>query len=124
MLLCTWRGFANFAAVNQNCASMGTYINPLKPLWRSIPAPLRNRYFVVLGVFVFWMIFIDKHSITTQYSLGQALKKIAADRQVYEAQIVKARQDRKDLDVNKEKYARERYYMHKSDEDVFVIEEQ
>ncbi len=103
---------------------MSTYINPLKPLWRRIPAPLRNRYFVVLGVFVFWMVFFDKHSITTQYSLGHAISKLDYDRQMYQAQIIKARQDRKDLDINKEKYARERYYMHKSDEDVFVIEEQ
>ncbi|MBK6860610.1 MAG: hypothetical protein IPK91_04610 [Saprospiraceae bacterium] len=38
--------------------------------------------------------------------------------------IVKVRDDKRDFENNYEKFAREKYYMSKSDEDVFIIEKQ
>ena len=45
------------------------------------------------------------------------------DKRFYTEKIEDAEQERLDLDINDEKFAREQYYMKKSNEDVFIIEE-
>ncbi|MEM6318437.1 MAG: hypothetical protein AAF960_12265 [Bacteroidota bacterium] len=95
--------------------------NPFKPLIRQIPAPIRNRYFVVLVFFFAWLIFFDRHNFWTQYQLQQSLNKLKADKAFYEVQIEEVKQEARDIQLNQEKFARERYYMKKNNEDVFVI---
>ena len=95
--------------------------NPFKPLIRQIPAPLRNRYFLVLTFFFAWLIFFDKHNFWTQYQLQQSLNKLKADKVFYEQKIEEVKQETEDITRNQEKFAREKYYMKKQNEDVFVI---
>lgn len=95
--------------------------NPFKPLIRQIPAPIRNRYFLVLVCFFAWLIFFDKHNVWTQYQLQQSLDKLKSDKIFYEEKIIEVREAAEDIALNKEKFAREKYYMKKKNEDVFVI---
>ncbi|MCB9287944.1 MAG: hypothetical protein H6560_11555 [Lewinellaceae bacterium] len=97
--------------------------NPLQPLLDQIPKPLRNKYFLVLAFFFFWMIFVDKHDFLTQWRLQRAVDQMQYEKEQYIEKIEKAKKDRLDLEVNKEKFAREQYYMKKSNEDVFIIED-
>lgn len=90
-------------------------------LWNKLPKPLRNRYFLASVIFVFFMVFIDQHDILTQIKLQRV-----ADRQEQElihlkAQIEEEKERRLDMDVNRERFAREQYYMQRADEDVFII---
>lgn len=94
-----------------------------QPLLDLIPPPFRNRYFLVLAVFFFWMIFIDKHDVVTQWRLQRTLNKLEAEKAYYHQKIEQAERDRQNLQTNGEKFARERYYMKKQGEDVFIIEE-
>jgi cell division protein FtsB len=87
-----------------------------------VPAPLRNRYFLAIAIFFAWMIFLDKHDILTQWRLQRTVDKLQEDKAFYSQEIEQAEQERLELDINDEKFARERYYMKKSDEDVFIIE--
>ncbi|GJM34304.1 MAG: hypothetical protein DHS20C18_33050 [Saprospiraceae bacterium] len=95
--------------------------NPLQSLLEQIPPPLRNRYFLVLAVFFAWMIFMDRHDFLTQWKLQKMVNKLEQDKAYYSKEIEAARQERLDLEVNKEKFAREQYYMKKPGEDVFII---
>jgi len=52
------------------------------------------------------------------------LNKLEAEKSYYYQQIERAERDRENLRVNGERFARERYFMRKQGEDVFVIEEQ
>ena len=97
--------------------------NPLKPMMDKIPTPMRNRYFLLLVFFCAWMIFFDKHDIVTQYSLQQTLNRLDEDQRYYEEKIKEAKRDMKDIEKNKEKFAREHYYLKKSNEDVFIFVE-
>ncbi|MEM9990380.1 MAG: hypothetical protein AAF738_01385 [Bacteroidota bacterium] len=90
----------------------------------SIPAPLRNRYVLVAILFLTWMLFFDKHDIFTQTHLYQTNEQLKADKVYYEQEIIEIRRDKRDLDLNREKFAREKYFMKRADEDVFVIVEQ
>ena len=96
--------------------------NPLKPIIKMIPAPLRNKYFLVLIFFSMWMIFFDKHGFYDNWGLSQKVVQMEADRDYYIEQIDKVREDKKDLQLNIEKYAREHYFMKKDNEDVFIFE--
>ena len=95
--------------------------NPFKPLIKQIPAPLRNKYFLVLAVFITWMIFFDKHDVLTQWQLQQTLNKMQEDKAYYKEKIEETWQDKQDIENNKEKFAREHYYLQKDREDVFII---
>jgi cell division protein FtsB len=98
--------------------------NLLQSLFSYVPAPLRNRYIFVLAVFFFWMIFIDKHDVITQWRLQHTLDKLQKDKAYYSKKIQEAERERKNLEKNGEQYGRERYYMKEEGEDVFIIEEE
>lgn len=95
--------------------------NPFAQWLANVPPVLRNKYFLVLGAFVFWMIFVDTRDVLTQFSLQRSVDKLEADKAFYEEEIVQARADRQELEVNKERFAREKYFMQRANEDVFII---
>lgn len=95
--------------------------NPFKPIIKKIPAPLKNRFFLALAFLVFWLTFIDKNDVWTQYQLQQTLNKLKEDQKFYEIKIEEVKQERLDIDLNKEKFAREKYFMKKKNEDVFIM---
>ncbi len=96
--------------------------NPFKPFLDTIPAPMRNIYFLSLVLFFAFMIFVDKHDFLTNYRLQQTLNKLENDKIYYEEKMKEVRKDRRDIANDKEKFAREHYYLNKKDEDVFIIE--
>jgi len=97
---------------------------PWQALWNRLPAPLQNRYYLTLVVFLFIMVFLDRHSLWTQWRLWRAQKQLDADRTYYQEKIKEAREEAEDFELTKEKFAREHYYMKRADEDVFIIQEE
>lgn len=96
--------------------------NPFYILWRKLPAPLRNKYFLSLTVFFVLLIFLDRHDLLTQWKLRSSVKRLEHDKAYYEQKIQEAKQDQMNIEQNKEQFAREKYHMHKTDEDVFIIQ--
>ena len=96
----------------------------LQTVLQRIPAPLRNKYFLVLAIFFAWMIFFDRHDFITNWRLQRSVDQMEMEKKEYTEKIEEAKKDRLELEVNKEKFAREKYYMKKSNEDVFIIEEE
>lgn len=45
------------------------------------------------------------------------------EKEQYQDQLVDALEEKKMLEKDADRYARERYYMHKENEDVYIIEE-
>ncbi len=80
-----------------------------------------NKYTITLSGFFIWMMFFDQHNMVVQYGLNrtshQLKKQIALDRELLE----ETNDELFVLENFREKYAREKYFMHKSDEEVFVI---
>ncbi|MBK8722693.1 MAG: septum formation initiator family protein [Saprospiraceae bacterium] len=98
-------------------------MNPFKSIYNKLPNFLQNKYRLVLFVFIVWMAFFDKNDFYTQWKLQSVINKLETDKAYYLQQIDDIKKDKSDLEANKEKYAREHFYMHKSDEDVFIMEE-
>jgi len=97
--------------------------NPFKPITKNIPGAFKNKYFLVIALFAAWMIFFDKHDFLTQWKLSESLKELDEDKIYYEEKIKEVKEDKRDIENNKEKFAREHYYMNKKDEDVFIFVE-
>lgn len=97
--------------------------NPWQMLWQKLPAPLQNRFYLTLVAFLFILIFLDKHSLWTQWRLWRAQQRLEKDRTYYEAKIKEARDEAEDFELTKEKFAREHYYMKRANEDVYIIKQ-
>ena len=95
--------------------------NPIDQLIDLVPVQLRNRYFLVLVLFFAWMIFFDKHDVLTQWNLQKTVNQLEEEKDFYNQQIEVAEKQRLQLELNKEKIAREKYYMKRPGEDVFII---
>ena len=104
-----------------NTRSMALSSNPWQALWKRLAAPLQNRYYLTIVVFLFIMVFLDRHSLWTQWRLWRAQKQLEADRTYYEEKIKEAKEEAEDFELTKEKFAREHYFMKRADEDVFII---
>lgn len=85
-------------------------------------ASLINKYVLVTIAFLVWMLFFDKNGIPTNLSLKNNIETLESTKAEYEQKIVEALVEKKEIEENKEKYAREKYLMHKENEDVIVIE--
>lgn len=88
-----------------------------------MPKPLRSKYLLSIMVFAVVMIFFDKHDLLTQWKLRGSVNRLEHDKAYYEGRIEQAKIDQENINNNKEQFAREKFHMHKSNEDVFIIPE-
>lgn len=92
-----------------------------------IPPWLKNRYVLIIIIFLVWMTFFDRNDFISQYTYRQELKKLEADRDYYLKEIEynkKAAHELMSNPENLEKFAREKYLMKKDDEEIFLIVEE
>ena len=85
---------------------------------------LRNKYFLAVVAFVVWMLFFDKNDIFSQYEYRSEVNKLQQERDFYVKETAIVKKDLNELDSNlntAEKFAREKYFMKKDNEDVFVV---
>lgn len=105
---------------------MGSF-DVMNKLWNKIPPYLRNKYIISGFVFLVWLMFFDQNNWITQFQYQMELNKLENEREFYDEEIKKVTQDLKELRTNPkslEKFAREKYLMKKSNEEVFVLVEE
>ena len=68
------------------------------------------------------MLLFDRHNYFTQKKLAKTIENLNAEKANYEQKIEEVKIEIKEMDRNKEKYAREQYYLHKDNEEVFIFE--
>ncbi len=100
--------------------------NPLKKLTDNNPVLkfLSNKYVLVLVFFIVWMLFLDTYSYLEHRWLDKEINELETNKEYYQNEITK---DKKSIKTLKnphqiEKYAREKYYMKKDSEDIYIIE--
>lgn len=83
-----------------------------------------NKYTLTLAGFLAWLLIFDKNDFFTQRDLNRQLRKLYEEKKYYELEIQKNKIAADELKNNLksiEKYARERYWMKKDNEDVYVV---
>ena len=91
---------------------------------KRLPKFIRNSYFLLTSGFICWMLFFDSEDLITQYQLTKKVKKLYQEKSYYLEQIEIVKKERAELMSNPElleKFAREKYFMKKPTEDVYVI---
>ncbi len=85
---------------------------------------LRNKYFLAVVAFAVWMLFFDKNDMLSQYEYRAEVNKLQQEKDFYTKETAAVKKDLNELDSNKitlEKFAREKYFMKKDNEDVFIV---
>ena len=85
---------------------------------------LSNKYVWVLLFFTTWMLFLDNYSYFDHRILDKQIKELEDNKTYYQDEIRKDKKNIKLLQNSNhiEKYAREKYYMKKENEDIYIIE--
>ncbi|MEM5566124.1 septum formation initiator family protein [Psychroserpens sp. AS72] len=75
-------------------------------------------------VFAIWMLFIDSNSLLIHRELNQDITDLEDEKAYYKNEIEKDKKAIKELSTEDgiEKLAREKYYMKKENEDIYIIE--
>lgn len=83
-----------------------------------------NRYLLAMAAFGVWMAFFDKNDFFVQRQRAAELDELNEKIEYYKEQIQHTKKELQALDNDPamlEKYAREKYYMKRPNEDVFVV---
>lgn len=86
---------------------------------------LSNKYLISSVLFVVWICFFDKFNIFQVYKKKQELNQLNERKFYYKDQIEKSKQELSNLrenSLNIEKIAREKYFMKKDNEDLYILE--
>ncbi|HEY9184808.1 MAG TPA: septum formation initiator family protein [Salegentibacter sp.] len=85
---------------------------------------LSNKYVLLSLIFAGWMIFLDSNSWFIHNELNQELNELEDNKNYYRNEIAKDKAVIEQLQdsVELEKFARQKYFMKRADEDIYIIE--
>lgn len=93
--------------------------------WRDIKIAQWGKYVITLLVFLVVFLFIGEQSVLNFVRRGREIRHLEEQRDMYREETDKAQQELRTLSNpdSLERYAREHYYMHTPDEDIYLVEE-
>ena len=84
----------------------------------------KNSYVIIIIIFIIWMIFFDSNSILVHNELNNDINDLNNQKEYYKNEI-----ERDNIELNQiktdsglEKYAREKLFMKRDNEEIFIIE--
>lgn len=87
---------------------------------------ISNKYVLILILFLVWMLFFDTNSALIHNEFNQDIKALEDNKEFYKEEtkndktFINKMQDSSEV----EKFAREKYFLKKEKEDIFIIEHQ
>lgn len=86
---------------------------------------LKNKYIIASLIFIVFMLFLDHNDFFSQLQRRRELNELKTTKKFYIDEIEKIKKDLADLQNNPkaiENYAREKFYMKRENEDIYIIE--
>ncbi|MDO5615192.1 MAG: septum formation initiator family protein [Cruoricaptor ignavus] len=99
-------------------------IKPKSATMKFFRTYILNKYLITIVLFLVWMIFFDSTSFLVINDLNREINKYEDQLDYYKSEYEKNDQFYKRLMNNKnekEKYARENYFMKKPNEEIFIL---
>jgi cell division protein FtsB len=100
--------------------------NPVKETIQKKPwlKIVSNKYLLISLLFGVWMLFLDNYSYMDQRQINKQINELQDNKKYYQDEI---RKDKENIKLLKnqdqvEKYAREKYYMKRENEEVYIVE--
>ena len=89
-----------------------------------IPSLFKNIYFIIIMLFIIWMLVFDSNSWLVHRELNKKVYKLENQKDFYTEGIKKDKEEllKMKTDSGLEEYAREKLFMKKEDEEIFIIE--
>jgi len=87
---------------------------------------ISNKYLLIVIIFIVWMLFFDTNSYLIHQELNSSIEKLENQKKTYQDEIktdkvfIEKMKDSNEL----EKFAREKYFLKKENEDIYIIENQ
>lgn len=96
-----------------------------KQIWMGIRTYVLNKYVLTLLIFAVIFLFVGEQSLVNDIKRGHQIRQTQQEIEASEQAIINAHNKLNSLQQidSLEKYAREKYLMHKDNEDIFLIEE-
>ena len=89
-----------------------------------LPKPLRNKYLILLLLFIFWIVFLDDYNLIDQNKMQNSVDDLKEQKEFYISEIKSDSTELSNLkndSEEQERFAREKFLMKKDNEDVFII---
>ena len=85
---------------------------------------IKSTYGVIITLFIIWMIFFDSNSLIIHHDLNNDINELDDQKSYYEKEIANDNIELQLIqsDSGLEKYAREKLFMKKDNEEIFLIE--
>ncbi len=99
-------------------------IKPPTETWKFVKRYILNKYFIAIFSFLVWMIFFDSTSFLVINEMNGEINKYEKQLEFYKSEYEKNDAFYKKLMNNKdekEKFARENYFMKKPNEEIFIL---
>lgn len=112
----------NFAADVNVCGRNLLGMERMGEIWRWLG---RHKYLIVCVIFFVNLLFLDHNNLVRRYRQRKEIATLRAEKELYTKMYERDTRQLEALRSNPktlEKIARERYFMKKADEDVFVFE--
>ena len=89
-----------------------------------IPSLFKNIYFIIIMLFIIWMLFFDSNSWLVHRELNKKVYRLENQKDFYKSEMEKDKVELSKMktDSGLEEYAREKLFMKKEDEEIFIIE--
>lgn len=81
-----------------------------------------NKFSITFICFLVWICFIDKNNVFTQHRLSETIGHLQDEKLDYQNQLAQAISDKEEMEKNIERFARKKYFMHKENEDIYIID--
>ncbi|HAY70920.1 MAG TPA: septum formation initiator [Saprospirales bacterium] len=79
-----------------------------------------KRFVAIFFVFFVWIVFFDNRSMLVQRKLNHQIRVLENEEITYTQKLEKVKKEWASMQQYPEKYAREKYFMHKPDETVYL----
>ncbi len=83
---------------------------------------LRNKYFLASFIFIVWIAFFDRNRLQVQCHLSDTISQLEEDKAHYDKEYTRMKDELKVLNSDLENYAREKYFIKKDNELVYIID--
>ena len=98
----------------------------IQDIIKKLPKPLRNKYLILLLLFILWIVFLDDYNLINQSKMNNKVDELKGQKEFYTIEIKADSTELHQLKNNpaeQEKFAREKFLMKKDNEDIFIIRE-
>ncbi|MFO7843451.1 MAG: septum formation initiator family protein [Bacteroidales bacterium] len=102
-------------------------MNTAVKIWKTILPFIKNKYIITFLVFLIWLLFFDRNNLVDRIKDLSYYNQLEKDKKYFKERIdedSKRLEQLKTNNKNLEKFAREQYFMKKTDEDIFVVVEE